>query len=100
MKAFLYRPGALWALSLVTLTLPVVAGTIPLHSPEGSFSIAFSTADEGVPTYRVRWRGREIIAPSGLEMPYTDRVVRKIRPERWQAAYIPWATLMWAGVEE
>jgi hypothetical protein len=29
-----------------------------------------------------------------LEMPWTEQVIDRIRPERWQSAYSSWATLM------
>ena len=31
-------------------------------------------------------------------MPFTGRVVEKNRPERWQAAYASWGTLLYAGL--
>ncbi len=32
-----------------------------------------------------------------LAMPWTKRVIDNVRPERWQAEFAPWATLMSAG---
>ena len=66
MKLFFYRPVALLTLVLVLLPLPVRAESITLDSPDEQFSISLSTGDNGRPTYRVRWKDREIIAPSGL----------------------------------
>ena len=66
MKSFFYRPVALLTLVLVLLPLPVRAESITLDSPDEQFSISLSTGDNGRPTYRVRWKDREIIAPSGL----------------------------------
>lgn len=32
----------------------------------------------------------------GIEMPFTAQVVKQIRPEKWQTAFAPWGTLMYA----
>lgn len=36
----------------------------------------------------------------GLEMPFTGQVVEKVRPERWNAAFASWGTLMYAGLPD
>ena len=36
----------------------------------------------------------------GLEMPFTRQVVEKNRPERWNAAFASWGTLMYAGLPD
>ena len=66
MKLFFYRPVTLLLLVVVLLPLAVQAESITLDSPDEQFSINFSTGDADRPTYSVRWKGREIIAPSGL----------------------------------
>ena len=66
MKTFLYRPAALLTLAVVFLPLSVPAEQTTIDSPGREFSIQLSTSDNGRPTYSVRWKDREIIAPSGL----------------------------------
>ena len=43
-----------------------MARATTVQSPNGRFAIELSTAEGGRPTYRVLWRGGEIIKPSGL----------------------------------
>jgi alpha-glucosidase len=42
------------------------AKSVTVKSPNAKYSIELTTAEGGRPTYRVLWRGEEIIKPSGL----------------------------------
>ena len=59
-------PAALRALAFVLIPLSLRGEPISIDSPGGQFSVTFSTNENGRPTYHVRWKDREIIAPSGL----------------------------------
>ena len=61
--------------STVALSLPPVAATESwkgLESPSGSFRIEFSRGPQGSPLYRVLWKGKSVIEPSGMGFVESD----------------------------
>ena len=66
MKTVFDRLALFATLAVVLLPLPLLAESITITSAGKQFSITLSLGDSGRPTYSVRWKDREIIAPSGL----------------------------------
>ncbi|CAN5248786.1 glycoside hydrolase family 97 protein [soil metagenome] len=68
----------LWMAVLMAASAPVIAQAAPveLASPDGRVAVVLDQDLLGVPTYAVRWRGEQLIAPSpmGLELAGEDPV--------------------------
>ena len=64
--SFRVLPCAVLLVAILGLGHAALAKATTVQSPNGRFAIELSTAEGGRPTYRVLWRGGEIIKPSGL----------------------------------
>ena len=64
--SFRVLPCAVLLVATLGLGYAALAKATTVQSPNGRFAIELSTAEGGRPTYRVLWRGGEIIKPSGL----------------------------------
>ena len=64
--SFRVLPCAVLLVAILGLGHAALASATTVQSPNGRFAIELSTAEGGRPTYRVLWRGGEIIKPSGL----------------------------------
>ena len=73
---FWFRPRMPFSLRIISCAALFIAGlgfsqtasakSASVKSPNSKFSIELTTGERGRPTYRVLWRGQEIIKPSGL----------------------------------
>ena len=55
-----------WALLALLAAAPAAAEPLILRSPDEGIAVEIDTNDGGAPTWRVEFRGRELIAPSAL----------------------------------
>ena len=59
-----------WALTALLAAAPAVAEPLILRSPDGHIALEIDTDAGGTPTWRVAFRGRELIAPSPLGLQF------------------------------
>ena len=64
--SFRVLPCVVLLVATLGLGQAALAKSTTVQSPNGRFAIELTTAEGGRPTYRVLWRGGEIIKPSGL----------------------------------
>ena len=64
--SFRVLPCAVLLVATLGLGHAALAKSATVQSPNGRFAIELTTGEGGRPTYRVLWRGGEIIKPSGL----------------------------------
>ena len=57
-------------LFIAALLLPLTAAAQTVTSPNGNVSLTFSLTGNGVPTYEMKYKNREVVKPShlGLEL--------------------------------
>ncbi len=57
-------------LFIAALALPLIAAAQTVKSPDGNIAVTFSLTGNGVPTYEMKYKNREVVKPSrlGLEL--------------------------------
>jgi alpha-glucosidase len=60
----------LWALAVLVAAAPAAAEPVVVRSPDARIAIRIDTDPDGSPTWRVAFRGRELIAPSPLGLQF------------------------------
>ena len=57
-------------LFIAALLLPLAAAAQTVKSPDGNVAVTFSLTGNGVPTYEMKYKNREVVKPShlGLEL--------------------------------